>query len=141
MAITALNNQTVGKSLTLQCGVTTVRGISSRVGIVWSSGGTELQRMINITPITKSDLLVYSNNYTIMLLNTSDEGRIFQCQVVSNSSRLVMANNNITLDVNGECNVKILRFCSYLLTFYSAHSSHSCNHHITIWSHTRSYGG
>ena len=46
--VTAPNNQTVGQSLSLQCEVTTVRGITSRVDIVWSSG-TVLRRINSIT--------------------------------------------------------------------------------------------
>ena len=140
VATTALNDQIVGQSLTLQCEVTTVRGIDFMVDIIWRSRGEELQRMSIATPTTINDSLVYSDNYTITFLSTSDEGRIFQCQVVIDSIP-VMASNNFTLDVNGEYTVKILRFCSYLSTFYSTHSSHSYSHHITIWSHTRSYGG
>ena len=47
--MTAPNTQTVGQSLTLQCEVTTVRGITSRVDIVWSSDGTVLRRMNDAT--------------------------------------------------------------------------------------------
>ena len=58
MAISALNDQTVGRSLTLQCKVTTVRGIDIRVDIMWSSHGEELQRMNIRTPTTINVSLV-----------------------------------------------------------------------------------
>ena len=44
VSVTAPNTQTVGQSLTLQCEVTTVRGITSRVDIVWSSDGTVFEK-------------------------------------------------------------------------------------------------
>ena len=100
--MTAPNTQTVGQSLTLQCEVTTVRGITSRVDIVWSSDGMELQRMNNVSSTTMDNSLVYTDSYTISQLSTTDDGRVIQCEVVINSSPSVMADSNITLDVTGE---------------------------------------
>ena len=103
VSVTALNNQIVGQSLTLQCEVTTVRGITSRVDIVWSSGGMELQRMDNVSSTTMNNLLVYTDSYNISQLNTSDEDRVVHCEVIINASPLIMVNNSITLDVTGKC--------------------------------------
>ena len=102
VSVTAPNTQTVGQSLTLQCEVTTVRGITSRVDIVWSSNGTELERMENVLP-TMGNSLVYTDSYTISRLSTTDEGRVIQCEIVINASPLVMASNSVTLDVTGKC--------------------------------------
>ena len=99
--MTARNIQTVGQSLTLQCEVTTVRGITSRVGIVWTSGGSELQRITNVSSTTMENSQVYINSYTISQLNTTDDGRVIQCEVVINASPPVMATDSITLDVMG----------------------------------------
>ena len=102
VSVTALNTQTVGQSLTLQCEVTTVRGITSRVDIVWSSGSTTLRTMNGVSSTMMSDSLVYTDSYTISQLSTNDEGRVIQCEVVINASPIVMASDSITLDVNGE---------------------------------------
>ena len=138
MTVTALNTQTVGQSLPLQCNGTTVRGITSRVDIVWSSGGTELERTNNVSSTSMDNSLVYTDSYTISQLSTTDMGRVIQCAVVINASPLVMGSDSITLDVTGE-------YMTFQILFYdlvcSTHSSHSYSHHITIWSHTRSYGG
>ena len=99
--MTALDTQTVGQSLTLQCEVTTVRGITSRVDIVWNSNGTEVERMNNVSSTAMSNSLVYIDSYTISQLNTTDDGRVIQCEVVINASPSVMANDSITLDVTG----------------------------------------
>ena len=99
--VIAPNTQIVGQSLTLQCEVTTVRGITSRVDIVWSSGGTELQRMNNVLSTIMDNSLVYTDSYTISQLSTTDEGRVIQCEVVINASPSVMASDSITLDVTG----------------------------------------
>ena len=102
VSVTAPNTQTVGQSLTLQCEVTTVRGITSRVDIVWSSDGTELNRTENITATTMDNSLVYTDSYNISQLNTTDDGRVIQCKVVINTSPSVMASDNIPLDVTGK---------------------------------------
>ena len=99
VSITVLNTQIVGQSLTLQCEVTTVRGITSRVDIVWSSNGTELERMNNVSSTTIDNSLVYTDSYTISQLSTTDDGRVIQCEVVINTA---MAYDGITLDVIGK---------------------------------------
>ena len=102
VSVTALNTQTVGQSLTLQCKVTTVRGITSRVDIVWSSGDVELKRMNNVSSTAMGNSLVYTDNYTISRLSTTDDDRAIQCEGVINANPQVMANDIITLDVIGE---------------------------------------
>ena len=92
----------MGQSLTLQCEVTTVRGITSRVDIVWNSDGTELERMNNVSSSTMDNSLVYTNSYTISQLSTTDDGRVIQCEVVINTSPSVTATNNVTMNVTGE---------------------------------------
>ena len=102
VSVTAPNNQIVGQSLTLQCEVTAVRGITSRVDIVWSSDGGILRRVNNTNATMDGGSLVYTDSYTISQLNTTDEGRVIQCEVVINTSPPVMASNNVTLDVTGK---------------------------------------
>ena len=103
--MTATSTQTVGQSLTLQCEVTTVRGITSRVDIVWSSNGTVLRRINDTTATTVNNSLMYTDSYTISQLNTTDDGRLIQCEVLINANPSVMGNDSITLDVIGECDI------------------------------------
>jgi len=100
--VTAPNTQTVGQSLILECSVTTVRGITSTVDIIWSSGGIELERMegVNVSSTTDNSV-VYTNTYNISQLSTTDDGREYQCEVVINTSPPVMANDSVILDVMG----------------------------------------
>ena len=100
--MTTINDQTVGQSLTLQCEVTTVRGITSRVDIVWSSDGTELERMNNVSSTTMDNSLVYTDSYNISQLSTTDDGRVIQCEVVINRNPPTITSNNFTLSVDGE---------------------------------------
>ena len=98
MSVTALNPQIEGQSLTLQCEVTTVRGITSRVDIVWSNGGTVSRRIEGVSSTT----LVYTDSYNISQLSTTDEGRVIQCEGVINANPTVMGSDSITLNVIGE---------------------------------------
>ena len=91
----------MGQSLTLQCEVTTVRGITSRVDIVWSSNGTVMRRMNDTTASTLGNSLVYTDYHTIQMLNTSDHNRVITCDAVI-VDPLVMGSGNIILDVIGE---------------------------------------
>ena len=113
--VTTLSTQTVGQSLTLQCEVITMRGITSRVDIVWSSDDTVLRKINDTTATTMNNSLVYTDSYTISQLNTTDDGRVIQCEVVINTSPSVMASDSITLDVTGECGILI---SSRILTLY-----------------------
>ena len=107
--LTAPNTQIVGQSLTLECSVTTVRGITSRVDIVWRSNGSEVNRIegVNVTS-TRPYLALYKLYHTIQLLSTADDGRVYQCEVVINTSPPVMATGSVTLDVTGVLLICIL---------------------------------
>ena len=100
--VTALDNHTVGQSLTLQCNVATVMGITSRVDIVWSSNGVELER---ITGVVANDsihtLPVYITTYTLQV-TTEDDDKTYQCEIVINTTPMVTASDSITLDVFGK---------------------------------------
>ena len=84
--------------------MTTVRGITSRVDIVWSRSGREIRKLEDQSPALVTDQLVtYGSNYSITQLSTSYDGHEFQCKVVINSPVLVTAGDNIILNVSGEC--------------------------------------
>jgi len=99
---TAPSTQIVNQSLTITCSVTAVRGITSRVDIIWSSNGTEVDRTegINVTIIDNS--VMYIDTYTISLLSTTDDGTEYLCEVVINTNPLVIANDSVTLNVMGK---------------------------------------
>ena len=120
MIVTAPHIQTVGQSLTLQCEVTTVRGIiTSRVDIVWSSDGTALKRIKDVSSTTMDDSLVYTDSHTILQLSTTDDGRVIQCEVAINASQTVMASDSITLDVTGECVLIYIHIIMQCVTYQS----------------------
>ena len=105
VTVTAPNTQIVGQSLTLECSVTAVRGITSRVDIIWRRASMMLTRTDNISRTIMDVSLLYTDTYTISQLNTTDDGREYQCEVVINSSPPVMATGSVILDVMGEYHI------------------------------------
>ena len=102
MMVTAPNIQRVGDPLTLTCNITAVQGVIALANIIWTTDGEVLQ----MTPqsVRIDDVPVYMNNYTIPSLNTTDDGRIYQCEVVViNTSPPVMASGGVILDVMSKC--------------------------------------
>ena len=87
----------------LDCSVTTMRGITSRIDIEWSIGNVILQRTegVNAT-FTASDFVVYTNIYNISQVSTFDDGRVYQCKVIINTIPQLMATDSVTLDVTGK---------------------------------------
>ena len=94
----------MGQSLTLESTITTVRGITSRVDIVWSSNGVELKRITNAnTSLIINDSELYKDTFNITLLSTSDDGRVFQCKmVIMTTPSVIFTTNDVTLDVIGK---------------------------------------
>ena len=79
-----------------------MRGITSRVDVVWSTGGVVLNRTNHTSPTMMKNSLLFSDIYAISQVTTTDDGREYQCEVVINTSPPVMATSNITLDVLGK---------------------------------------
>ena len=102
VTVTAPNTQIVGQSLILECSVTTVKGITSRIDIEWSIGNRVLQSMegADITS-TASDFVLYTDFYSISKVSTLDDGRVYQCKVIINAIPRLMATDSTTLDVTG----------------------------------------
>ena len=103
MTVTTPIAQIVGQSLILEANVTTVRGITSRIDIEWSTENTILRRTegVNITSAAR-DSVLYKNIYNITPVSTFDDGRVYQCKVIINTNPQLMATDSITLDVTGK---------------------------------------
>ena len=109
VTVTAPNTQTVGQPLTLTCNVTTVRGITSAVNMVWRKGRTILQKKRNPTFILMSSSLVYMDNYTISQLNSDDDGIEYECRLVIRKSPPIKVSSSLTLDVIGMYMIDIIK--------------------------------
>ena len=99
-----LSDQTVGQPLTLECSVTTVKGITSRVDIVWSSNGLEIKRTegVNFRSVSNnSELVQFTDFYIIPQLSTSEEDETYFCKVLINSDFEVENTQSTSLNVTG----------------------------------------
>ena len=135
--VTALNEQIVGQSLMLECVMSTPRGITSRVDVVWRIDGVEVERINDISRnFSSPEVVVYTNTYIIPLLGTYDDDIVYECEVIINSSPILKVTDNVILDVTGKC-----ALIYYIKTIMHFHSSFTNCYDITIWSyHTRSCG-
>ena len=95
MSVTNQTIPTLSQSLTLQCEVTTVRGITSRVDIVWRRGNRILTTTENVSSSAVNDGMVYRDVYTTGILNESDINAMYRCEVIIN-----MINVTETFTVN-----------------------------------------
>ena len=100
MTVTSPNTQRVGQPITLTCNATTVRGITSRVGIIWRRDGNNLTSS-DILPTMMDGSLLYTDTYTISSLSTDDDGRDYECRLVLYVSPVIRDSDIITMDVTG----------------------------------------
>ena len=104
--MTAVNNQTEGQPLILQCSVTTVRNLNSRVDFVWISNGIELRRVEGFISKSKvNNLDTYSDHYIIPQLSTANNNTVYKCEVTVKERQPVSVTGNITLNITGKNNV------------------------------------
>ena len=97
-------NVTIGDPLTLDCTITAVRGISSLVSVIWTTGDIELRRVDNITADIVNDSAVYTNSFEISSLSAIDNGREYQCRVMINATQPVNSSDQFTPIFSGEHN-------------------------------------
>ena len=103
-----LRNVTIGDPLTLDCTVTAVRGISSSVDIVWTTGGRVVRRVDNITADIENDSAIYTDSFEISSLSAIDNGREYQCTVMINNTQPVNNSVKVTLYFPGKLYVYTL---------------------------------
>ena len=102
LSLIAHHVQKVGQPLILQCSLTAVRGITSRVNFVWSNNGAKLQENNKFgRDFTMLNLDIYTDTYTISPLSISDDGSTYQCEVIISINPPLKDVINVTLDVTG----------------------------------------
>jgi len=82
--------------------VITVRGITSRVDILWTKNGTmvRITEGVNISSTT-DESQSYRDLYTITQVKATDNSAMYQCEVLVNTSPWITANRSIILDIIG----------------------------------------
>ena len=116
--ITVPNNLTTGQSVTLDCSAVTVKGITSRVDIVWYSG-VQVRRVNNVTAsIINDTAAVYRDSLNISSLTRQHDGRVYSCQAIINSDPLLDAISSVRLNVTCKSTIKCMYVCiTYVYTY------------------------
>jgi len=87
--VIALSNQPMDDPLlSLQCSVTTVRGITSSVDIVWVINDEEVETVKNILGEIADNSVVYRNIYNDKI---SQDSKTYQCTVMISTSPVINA--------------------------------------------------
>ena len=109
---TANNTPEIYQPLILQCTATTVRGITSTVDIIWTTGNTQVRRVNNVTASSNiNSSSIYNDSFIIPSLNVSDIGSVYECEVVINSVLLTRAKTSFTISIPGTV-------CMYVHSMY-----------------------
>ena len=100
VTISAPNNLTTDQSVTLDCSIVAVSGITSRVDIVWYNNGERVKRMDSvIASIINGTAAVYTDSLNISSLTRRHDGRVYSCEAIINSEPLTTAFSSIRLNV------------------------------------------
>ena len=107
-----LENISIGDPLTLDCTVSTVRGISSQadVSIIWSTGNEIIRRAVNVMADVKNYSTIYTDSLEIASLSATDNGRAYVCTVLINSSQVLFNVDVLTLIFPGELTVSEIQY-------------------------------
>ena len=94
----------VGQPFSLECIITTVRGVNSQINIIWSkvSNGEKLKRENVSAYMIVNSSVMYRDYLNISQLTTDDNGETYRCELIINSSPPVKASDSYTLYVTGK---------------------------------------
>ena len=95
-----------------------MRGIISRVDIVWTRDNGEIMRVMGISiAATTQNRAVYRHLYnTTEPLMLNDTGTVFECEVIINANSPVLNSDNFTLEVAGKLNHCVCNVdCGYVV--------------------------
>ena len=92
----------VGKSLSVNCIVSVLRGIIGSVNITWSINGTAQNRSNNYTVDMTSDSIIYSDVLDIPELQMTHNNTVYSCEATVNTSIPLRGNDSWTLTIRGE---------------------------------------
>ena len=97
--LTTANFPTIYQPLILQCIATIVRGITSTVDIIWTTGDTQVRRVNNVTASSNiNSSSIYNDSFIIPPLEFSDIGSVYECEILIGS---IGARENYTIPIPG----------------------------------------
>ena len=94
----------------MECVITTVRGISSSIDTIWKSDGVEIKRTFGASISSSTSSSILYRDFYISLLTTAEDGSVYQCEGVINTSPSLNAESSIILDVIGMLTFTVILF-------------------------------
>ena len=121
---TATNSPAIYQPLILQCTAIIVRGITSTVDIIWTTGNTQVRRVNNVTASSNiNSSSIYNDSFIIPSLNLSDIGSVYECEVLINSVLPTGAKTYFTISTPGTVYMHMYIY-DWILHYSS--KSHTC---------------
>ena len=109
--VTAAADPTIYQPLILQCNAIIVRGITSTVDIIWTTGNTQVRRVNNVTAGSNiNSSSIYNDSFIIPSLNPSDIRNVYECEVLINSISPTATKANFIISIPG------MYVCTYIVT-------------------------
>ena len=87
----------LGDPLRLDCTVTAVRGISSSVNIVWTTGGRVVRSVDDISADLVNDSATYHDSFEIPSLSAIDNETEYKCTVMINTTQPIFKSIQVML--------------------------------------------
>ena len=113
VSISVPNNLTTGQPLTMDCTMIAVRGITSRVDIVWYGSGGQFRSANNVTAtIINSTTALYRDSFNISSLTRQHDGSFYSCRAIIYSEPSLFIYTSIRLNVT--CKFAIKYICDPL---------------------------
>ena len=100
--VNSIDTVEFGQAATLECNVTTVRGITSRVDIIWLTFTGIVRAVEDVTANIVNNSAVYTDQLVTPPLNVNDSGRVYVCAVSINSTFGVSSYGTTVLDFVGK---------------------------------------
>ena len=109
MNISVPNNLTTGQQLIMDCTAATVKGITSRVDIVWYYSGGQVRRVNNVTAsIINRTAAMYRDSFNISSLTGQHDNRVYPCQAIINIDPLLAAFSSVRLNITCKLTIKYM---------------------------------
>ena len=100
--VNSIDTVEFGQAATLECNVTTVRGITSRVDIIWLTFTGIVRAVEDVTANIVNNSAVYTDQLVTPPLNVNNSGRVYVCAVSINSTFGVSSYGTTVLDFVGK---------------------------------------
>ena len=99
--VTTTDTPVIERPLVLQCSAITLRGITDRVDIVWTTGIMEVRKVMDVLPNDFNNLAIYTDSLVIPSLDINDIGSVYECTVIVNSLPVVTFKDTFTIPSPG----------------------------------------